>query len=78
MTYYTKSGDKIFRFKCWEDIENLTGKDKRLFKTMRFYKAIRHSIKSDRIISKWAAYFEGWIEKDGTPKIPYRSGNYES
>lgn len=75
MPYYAKIEDKIYRFDTWADLENFTGRDRKLFGNMPFYKAIRHSMNNERIINKWAAYFEGWIGKDGKPQKPYRSGN---
>lgn len=73
--YYVKQNDIIFKFGGWTDFENVTGRDRSLYGKMPLAKAIRLFYTKSRIIGRWAAYFEGWIDNADNPKEPYKKGN---
>jgi hypothetical protein len=75
ISYYVRQENRIYKFSTWHDLENYTGKDRSVFRTKVLVKAIGQSFKNCRIIGKYAAKNEGWIDEQDQPTHGLYKGN---
>lgn len=75
-SYYVKKENRIYRFTCWADLEDFSGREKSCYGNVSLSKAIRLFLNNSRTIGKAAAKIEGWIDENDQPKIGYIKGNH--
>lgn len=75
ISYYVRQENRIYKFSTWHDLENYTGKDKEVFQTKVLVKAIRQTFDNCRIIGKYGAKHEGWIDEADEPAHGLYKGN---
>jgi hypothetical protein len=73
--YFAKNGDLIFRFASWDDLENVTGKHRKLFNGS-LVMAIREHFPNAELAGRFGASIRGWITQSGEPVSGYVKGNY--
>lgn len=72
--YYVKEDNYIFRFKTYSDLENLTGKSRKLMKGT-LAESVKMFFPKAEFTGKTGALFKGWIDIKGNPVASLTKGN---
>lgn len=72
--YYLKEDDYLYRFSSYADLENLTGKSRRLMKH-NLASAIVEFFPNGQLCGRHGALIKGWTDLNGNPTASLKKGN---
>jgi len=73
--YYVKEENFLFRFSTFTDLENMTGKSRKLMKSS-LAASIKHFLPRGEICGRNGAFLKGWTDLNGNPVPSLSKGNY--
>jgi hypothetical protein len=73
--YYVKKDSKLYRFDGWPDLENFTGKSRKIYGNASLAEVCSKLFPKSRMAAQQGAFLQGWLDIKGNPVHSLERGN---